>query len=322
MISALNDGTSPWALLSIAGDGMLNVGNRLVEISLLETIGPPTCEFSVFTAPTETAMSSLQRSGVPLAVCSGTTLLTERGSEFWKWAATLDAAGLMCAMVGGCFWNMQGDRTDTLPETKAVLSVRDPYSRDICSQFGKFVPFVACPSLLLSELAAERKTGNRLLLGFHRQRRELQVEWFTEFARGFPGPTKVLVQEKYEHPLAKKFAGRSDAQILDLAELRELRDWVKVFDEVGLCVSGRLHQVLPAAALGIPCLFIAPEEATLRDSRLSLLSHLGIPCAVISPELKPQELARLADMERLAKLINELRSFLAGVCCSPPQCNT
>src|SRR5829696_8595473 len=128
MISALNDCTLPWALLSIAGDGMLNVGNRLVEISLLETIGRPTCEISVFSAPTDMAMSSLRRSGVPLAVCSGTTLLTEGGSQFWKWAGALDAAGLTCAMVGGCFWNMQGDRTDTLPQTRAVLSVRDPYS--------------------------------------------------------------------------------------------------------------------------------------------------------------------------------------------------
>jgi hypothetical protein len=307
------DRDAPWALLSIAGAGMLNAGNRLVELALLENMTAPAIRFSVFASPEEADLAALKRLGIGLVICSGTTLMTERGSQFWKWAEALSAAGVRCAMVGGCFWNASGDRTDTIPPTDAVLSVRDPYSRDVCADLGRPLPLVACPSLLLSNSAVTREAGERLLVGFHRQQRESQVDWFAALARRLARPMRVLVQERYELAIAERLAREADVEIVDLANLGAVDQWRRVFDGVALCVSGRLHQVLPAMARGVPSCLAVPNAAAQRDSRLSLLTYLDIPCAMMTPEVRPEALATPGNRERTAALVERLQRFVAGL---------
>ncbi len=310
MANAVASWHQNWALLSIAGQGMKNAGNRLVELALLNSISAPTICFSVFSDPLYEWIDAIKAAGCRLALCSGTTLLTEKNSYFWKWANLLSSVGIRCGMVAGCFWNLKANGTDSIPQSDAVLSVRDPYSQEVCRRLGIDLPLVACPSLLLSDDTPSRIQGKRILIGFHRQQLELQLQWFTDLAQRLIRPLRVLVQEPQERAWASKIALRADCEVIYLEDLRTLAEWREIFDNVALCVSGRLHQVLPAVAFGIPSLLVLPEASSRLDSRLSLLTYLDIPFAVMTAETYPERLARNGKKERIYDLLENLHCFV------------
>ena len=308
-----------WALLSICGEGMLNAGNLLVEQCALSHLPPPVRTFSVFKPPTTSDLASIQSNGCQLVLCTGTTLLTRGGSHFWRWVEALEPLSVPVAMSGGCFWNRHSDEADIILPSHAQLSIRDPYSLRVCRRHGFDYPLVGCPSLLLAEHAAERKGGDYLLAGFHRHGRERQSGLFQEIGEREQRPLRILIQEKDERSVAVDLAKRTQGEVIELVELRSSKDWLSVFQGVHRCLSGRLHQVLPAAALGIPAALLLPDRAAAIDSRYSLLRHLGVPLHVVGVDddgcLAPQR----AHASKLQELVAALKSWLKALLANPRQ---
>ena len=76
--------------------------------------------------------------------------------------------------------------------------------------------------------------------------------------------------------------GKVDVEVAILANLRVIEEWEELFSSFDCCISGRLHQVLPAAAVGVPSVLIAPEQSDLQDTRYTLIEDLELPTASLS----------------------------------------
>ena len=311
-----------WALLSIAGEGMLNAGNLLVEQCVLECLPPPVCAFSVFKKPTAEEVESIRATHCQFVLCTGTTLLTRRNSKFWQWAEVLEPFSMPVAMVGGCFWNAASDETDVIMPSATLLSVRDPYSLNVCQRSGYEYPMVGCPSLLVSESSAPPAVEGHIVVGFHRHGRCEQVIFFRKLALQKQRPLRILVQEVSERPAAALLAEETGGELIELAQLRSRADWQKVFVGASECISGRLHQVLPAAALGVPSLLILPDSTAAGDSRFSLLQHLGIPMQVLRTKEDEALLPKSANAPQLQQMVAALRGWLTDLQTDPQRLRT
>ena len=311
-----------WALLSITREGMLNAGNLLVEQCVLECLPPPVRAFSVFTKPTTADLESIRAASCRFFLCTGTTLLTRRNSKFWQWADRLESLSIPVAMVGGCFWNSTSDGTDVIVPGQTLLSMRDSYSLNICRQFGYDFPMVGCPSLLMSEGHGMPALGRHIVVGFHRHSLREQVIFFRTLSQQRQRPLRVLVQEDNERLAAAELAAETGGEIINLAELRSRSAWEQAFEGTGECISGRLHQVLPAAAMGIPSVMVLPDRLAGEDSRLSLLRHLAIPIQVIGSVDDEELLPKSADAAKLRQLTVALKHWLTQLETDPERLRT
>jgi hypothetical protein len=303
-----------WALLSITGDGMQNDGNRLVELSLLDLARPPLASFSVFRPPRPEWLAQLAQAECDLLVCSGTTLLVTDRNPFWEWSAAAERSGMTCAMVAGCFWNLSSGEDDRLPDTRAIFSVRDPYSQRVCVRLGLDVPLVACPSLVWNERPPREGSRSGVVIGLHRKVKEYEACWFTSLARQLDSPVTVLVQEPEELSLAKQIAADTAGRIVIVGLLATRCEWRAIFEDARLCITGRLHQALPAAALNVPSVIVVPNDKARADSRYTLAEHIGIPVMTTSSPIREvMERASVGDHSRIQMLVAGLLRFLDGL---------
>ena len=180
-------------------------------------------------------------------------------------------------VIGGCLWYPLRLRPPVMKTPGLVVSARDPYtSLSVRSASGP-APYVGCPSLLLQDYKASDTCGERIGLGFHRQARPEQVELFKKLIKAQDEECVLFVQEAYEKELAEAVTRDAPADVISLSELNSAEAWAEVFSSLRLCLSGRLHQVLPAAALGVRSALLVPNRSAAQDTRYTLLEDLGIP---------------------------------------------
>lgn len=181
---------------------------------------------------------------------------------------------------------------------------------------------VGCPSLLVSESSAPPAVEGHIVVGFHRHGRCEQVIFFRKLALQKQRPLRILVQEVSERPAAALLAEETGGELIELAQLRSRADWQKVFVGASECISGRLHQVLPAAALGVPSLLILPDSTAAGDSRFSLLQHLGIPMQVLRTKEDEALLPKSANAPKLQQMVAALRGWLTDLQTDPQRLRT
>ena len=304
-----------YLLLSITGPEMVNAGNLVVELALLGHLPPPTLIASVFRRPTQEAIDAIRNEGCTVAICSGTTVYSD-GTPLDAWAAALGDIPLVT--IAGCFWYPDRRPAPTLAAAHMRMTARDPYTRDAFAD-QQSAPYVGCPTLLLKRGHDALASGRRLGLGFHRRSPEIQVELFKKLIADSGKPATIFVQERHEFYFAKQVEGAllggADVKVVDLAELRTLRQWEDSLESLSHCISGRLHQVLPAAALGVPSLLIAPSAPDLLDTRYTLFEDLDLPSAALD-EIPVDQLADrcgLCSKNRVGELTATLSDYLKGV---------
>jgi GT2 family glycosyltransferase len=307
----------PYALLSITGAEMQNAGNLLVESTLRACLPKPTITTSVFRMPQDSVIEAIRTSGCRLAICSGTTVLGD-GTPLKEWAAALAPVPLV--VVGGCMWEKAPSPIDQEALAGMIVSARDSYTAERLEQVGIKIAQVGCPSTLLRAWEwPDNSRPSRLALGFHRSGHDAQIAVLASLARKLKLPITLLVQERYEIGLARRLAAKIEKEIpvevVDLERIRTPDQWAALFGGFTRCFSGRLHQVLPAAALGVPSLLFVPEEDDLADSRCSLLADLGIPSVslqgLVADDLP--DLAASAEDGAVAEANDRLLTFLREV---------
>ena len=318
------EGGEKYLLLSITGPEMVNAGNLVVELTLLEHLPPPALIASVFRQPTQEAIAAIRKEGCTVAICSGTTVYSD-GTPLDAWAEALGDIPLV--VMAGCFWYPDRRPAPPLAPSRMRMTARDPYTLEA---FGdrQSVPYVGCPTLLLSQRKRLASTPprlqastppNRLGLGFHRRNPELQLELFKKLIVDSGKPATIFAQERHEFYFAKQVEGAllggAEVKVVDLAELRTLKQWEDSFESLSHCISGRLHQVLPAAALGVPSLLIGPSAPDLQDTRYTLMEDLGLASAALDETGPDQLLARcgLCSKNRVGELTKTLTDYLEGV---------
>ena len=298
-----------YALLSITGSDMQNYGNQVVEQCLLGELPPPTVVTSVFKAPDDQAVHAIREAGCEVAICSGTTVCGD-GTPLFEWAEALDPIPVV--VVAGCLWYPLRFLPPIKNMGRIEVSARDPYSSRCVRSRGGPAPYVGCPSLLLRDYVRGETAGQRIGLGFHRQARPEQVELFSRLVNQLKRECVLFVQEDYEMELAEAVTRNAPAEVVQLSGLTSPESWARVFSSLTYCLSGRLHQVVPAAALGIRSSLLVPDVAATRDTRYTLLEDLGIPM-VRFQDVDIAGLARaggVCDQAKLDTLAHRLRSFL------------
>jgi len=97
-----------------------------------------------------------------------------------------------------------------------------------------------------------------------------------------------------------------------LCDVGSPREWTRLFGSLSSCISGRLHQVLPAAALGIPSCLVVPGEAGKQDTRYTLLEDLRLPMITFDQlrEGTVERYCRFPSAERVSALNEALTAFL------------
>jgi len=311
-------GHSPYALLTITGPDMVNAGNLVVELALLTALPRPALVTSVFREPTPEVVAAIANSGATKAICSGTTVYGD-GTPLDRWAQALGDIPLV--VVGGCYWSSDRSRPTPADWSNLLPTARDPFTARHLQDAIEAAPYVGCPSLLLQE-RSERRTGNsaaRIGLGFHRRELVGQLNGFAQLLLETGKPATLLVQEKHELIAARLFQdemeGQADISIAILGNMRSLSDWEDLFSSLECCVSGRLHQVLPAASMGVPSVLFAPTREDLQDSRYTLLEDLEVPCACLEevPFTDLPGVCGVGSLERLVALRAALTRFLKEV---------
>jgi GT2 family glycosyltransferase len=274
---------APYALLTITGPDMVNAGNLVVELSLLRELPEPAIVASVFQEPTREAVAAIIQARCRKVICAGTTVYGD-GTPLRKWAEAL--GDIPITVIGGCLWSADRGDPASFSAQNMRLTARDPFTVRHLAADGA-MPYVGCPSLLLQPVKAHgvRAKGKRLGLGFHRKEIVRQLDMFESLLLTTGRPATILVQERHELMAARLFQdeleGKADVEVAILANMRTLPEWCELFGSLELCISGRLHQVLPAVAMGVPSVLFVPAAEDFRDSRYTLVEDLGIPTACL-----------------------------------------
>ena len=300
-----------WGLLSICQDTCRNKGNLAMEVPLVSAMeGEPSFVGDAFKSPPKTLHT------VGIAVCSGATVMND-GIPVGRWADRLwETSKASLVLTSACFWNPGGVLEAPLRFSSGaygniVIGSRDPYTHKRLSDAGIATEFVGCTSLRFT-----RKEGDRrwIGLGFSRHSPEGQVGWLAKVAGESGKLARIYVQDPRESAAARMLRERlGGAPVVFIGDLTTVPAWENEFSHLAFCVSGRLHQILPAAAMGVPSALFSTSLRLLGDSRFSLLHHLGIPCSSLTSHSPDVVLTRCSSglEARKSELLGRLAAFLS-----------
>jgi hypothetical protein len=250
-----------WGIFSI-DMGTCNLGNRLIEHAVVESLGlpPPTVAVTMFKIPNNEQITELNK--MDFLIVPGATTLAN-GPWQADALAILPKIKVPVVCVGSGSWNpMYRLNTKACQYMVKPIGVRDPHTLAECKQNGISATLTGCPTLFMPRISAP-EYGDYTVIGFARNNFQWQELFFKNLH--YPNLIAGLQEIAHEKPLAEKITKK----FFTYESIDEVTSWLGQCKRV---VTGRLHSILPAIAQGRSVLFFGDPK----DSRFSLLKHLGI----------------------------------------------
>lgn len=258
---------------SVAKGPYRNLGNSLIERATLRILGLPhtTPTFSVFEPMTRSLARQINK--YDLVLFTGCTILqmSEGHQRFLNDICEEVRISKFCFASGFCCEQHDNPPLDVARWFNSPVAVRDPWTANYLTRMGISNQFVGCPTLLVEPRISQWRSmshGVTLISSTPRIHTLSQLGWSNEiqYVRHEPSTPGKDIREQ------------------------------DLFNNVRLCITGRLHLALPAIAKGIPVRFFGPsywldERVRLSAglSRLSLLKFLKISMEGELSEMYPTE---------------------------------
>jgi hypothetical protein len=253
--------------------GSCNMGNRLIEYSIKQTLGlpEPFVSISMFKAcPSNDDIDRLN--SCDFVIVPGATTLAN-GPYQADSLVCLPYIKVPVICVGAGSWKpMYSLNAEACKHMMKPIGVRDPQTLEECKQKGIEATLTGCPTLFLPK--SSDPVFDYTVVGFAREDLAWQVSWMK--SKNFPSMVASIQEAGHEKASALELT----KNLFSFENVEEGVSWLAQSKQV---VTGRLHSVLPAMSQDKPVCFFGNSN----DSRFSLLSYLGITINKIGTDFTP-----------------------------------
>lgn len=241
--------------------GSVNLGNRLIEYSLLKLLELPKPEvkISMFCKPSKEGIESINQT--EFLLLPGSTILA--GDAMQSQALScLSEIKVPVYCFGASGWEPYYKyNPEYLKNMTQPIGVRDPHALDFCLSQNVEAVLVGCPTMHMPNFSITVPEEYNVV-GFARDNHGWQKTYLSDIEH-----RKCAIQEPIrEGTLAGQLSQKG---VFSYDNPNEV---FKIYSKALRVYTGRLHGALPAASQRKPVYFFGAKK----DSRFTLLDYIGI----------------------------------------------